>query len=191
MSKQHRVPVEDMQIGRVYADAAFAAAGPNGRADALADEIEAIVTQLIDKDPAHEGFFLVPAITREERQGVLDRAFKDKVGDDTYRLLTTLNHHDRLNVIRAVAAQLRTLAAEAAGEVRATVTTATPLTPEQTTSVEKLLAAGLKGKPRVQYRVDPAVLGGLKVAVGETVYDETVQSNLGRLREGLLARSVQ
>ena len=188
---KHKISVGDMQVARVYADAAFASASATGQANDLADEFEAIITQIVDKDPEHEGFFLAPLISREERQGVLDRACEGRVSDSTYKLLTTLNHHDRLNVIRAVAVQLRTLAAEAAGEVRATVTTATPLNSEQTNRLEKLLADGLKGTPRVQYRVDPTVLGGLKVAVGETVYDETVQSNLGRLREGLLARSVQ
>ena len=187
---KHKISVGDMQVARVYAEAAFASAKAAGRADALADEIEALITQIVDKDSAHEGFFLVPAISREERQGVIERAVKENVGEDAYKLLTILNHHDRLGVIRAVAVHLRNLAAVAAGEIQATVTSAAPLSSEQTTRLERMLADGLKGKPRVKYRVDPAVLGGLRVAVGETVYDETVQSNLGRLREGILARSV-
>jgi F-type H+-transporting ATPase subunit delta len=191
MATNHKpmISVEDMQIGRVYADAAYAAARANGRETELADELDAVVAELLDKNPRLETFFLVASIGREQRQQLLDSAFKDRVGEATYRLLATLNHHDRLGVLRAVAAQLRKLVGDAAGVVKATVTTASPLSDDQVRRLERVLQTGLKAKPQIEFRVDPAVLGGMRVAVGETVYDDTVQSNLGRLREGILTRS--
>lgn len=189
MAMLQTISVEDMQIGRVYADAAYAAALAKGQANDLADELDALVKELLDKDRKHAGFFLVPTISREQRQQVIDRVFKDRVGEATYRLLTTLNHHDRLRVVRAVAAQVRKQVNDAAGVVRVRVTTASPMSAEQTSRLERVLEKGLNLKPELDFRVDPAALGGMRVAVGETVYDETVQSNLGRLREGILTRS--
>jgi F-type H+-transporting ATPase subunit delta len=192
MSMNHKsamISVEDMQIARVYAEASYAAAGANGSQGELADELDAVVAELLDKNQRLETFFLVASISRDQRRQLLDSAFKGRVGDQTYRLLATLNHHDRLGVLRAVAAQVRRLVGEAAGVVKATVTTAAPLSTEQVGRLERVLEKGLKAKPQLEFRVDPSVLGGMRVAVGETVYDDTVQSNLGRLREGILTRS--
>ena len=189
MARHGKSTPEDMQVGRVYAEAAYAAALANGKAEELADELDAIVTEILDANPKQAGFFLVPTIGREERQEVLDAVFKGRVGDVTYRLFTTLNRHDRLGVIRAVATLVRNLANDAAGIVKVSVTTATPLSQEQRDRLERILREGLKAKPQLELRVDPAVLGGMRVAVGETVYDDTVQSALGRLREGILTRS--
>src|SRR4051812_4506778 len=123
MAMLKTISVEDMQTGRVYAEAAYASAAAHGQASELADELDALVTELLDKDRKHEGFFLVPTISREQRQQVIDRVFKDRVSEATYRLLTTLNHHDRLRVVRAVAAIIRNQVNDAAGVVRVNVTT--------------------------------------------------------------------
>ena len=187
MTKQANISIEDMKIGRVYAEAAYAAS--KGNAAELADELDGVVAELLDKNSRLQAFFLVGSISRAQRQTLLESAFKDRVGDGTYRLLSTLNQHDRLGVVRAVAAQLRKMVSAAAGVVKAVVTTASKLSPEQAGKLERLLEAGLKAKPEIEFKIDPAVLGGVKVAVGETVYDDTVQSNLGRLREGILTRS--
>ena len=189
MAKQAPISVEDMKIGRVYADAAYAAAKAKKQDAELADELDGVVSELIDKNPRLEAFFRLGSISREQRQKLLDAAFKDKIGESAYRLLATLNHHDRLGVLRAVAAHVRRLVGDAAGLVKAVVTTASKLSPEQVGKLERVLEAGLKAKPQLEFKIDPAVLGGMKVAVGETVYDDTVQSNLGRLREGILTRS--
>jgi F-type H+-transporting ATPase subunit delta len=189
MAKQAPISVEDMQIGRVYAEAAYAASKVKNTAGELADELDAIVAELLEKNPRLQAFFLHGSISREQRQKLLDAAFKDRVTEDAYRLLSTLNQHDRLGVLRAVAAHLRRAVGAAAGEIKAVVTTASKLTDQQVGKLEKVLEAGLKAKPQLEFRIDPTVLGGMRVAVGETVYDDTVQSNLGRLREGILTRS--
>lgn len=189
MSKRTMISVEDMKIGRVYAEAAYAASKAKGGAADLADELDGIVAELLDKNSRLQAFFLVGSISRDQRQKLLESAFKDRIGDGTYRLLSTLNHHDRLGVVRAVAAQVRKMVGDASGVVKAVVTTASKLSPEQAGKLERVLQTGLNAKPDIEYKVDPAVLGGVKVAVGETVYDDTVQSNLGRLREGILTRS--
>jgi F-type H+-transporting ATPase subunit delta len=191
MNANHKpvISVEDMEIGRVYAEAAYAAAKAKGTEGELADELDAIVGELLDKDRKLDTFFLVASISRDQRSRLLETAFKDRVDEGTYRLLATLNHHDRLGVLRAVAAQVRKLVGDAAGVVKATVTSASALSSEQVGRLEKMLQTGLKAKPQLEFRVDPSVLGGIRIAVGETVYDDTVQSNLGRLREGILTRS--
>lgn len=63
---------------------------------------------------------------------------------------------------------------------RAEVTSALPLTPEEQTKVSSALKA-----PAVSYKVDPNILGGLIVRVGDQVVDDSVAGQLSALRESL------
>jgi len=64
----------------------------------------------------------------------------------------------------------------------ATVTVARPLAPQQQASLEADLAARFGRKPRIQYLIDPNVIGGVRVRVGDTVIDGTIASRLADLR---------
>ena len=82
--------------------------------------------------------------------------------------------------------ELLTLAAEtvaeASGGVVATVTAAAPLTPAQLDSLSAILKTQYGRDPRIAVKVDPSVIGGLRVQVGDDVIDGTIASRLSELR---------
>ena len=67
----------------------------------------------------------------------------------------------------------------------AVVTSALPLTQEEQETVEKQLVKALGGKGEVTFRVDPNILGGLVVRVGDKVLDGSLSGQLGALRQRL------
>jgi len=67
----------------------------------------------------------------------------------------------------------------------AVVTSALPLTKEEQDTVEKQVVQALGGKGQVTFRVDPNILGGLVVRVGDKVLDGSVSGQLGALRQSL------
>ena len=86
---------------------------------------------------------------------------------------------------RRIGAMLRHAAeivADVAGAVVARVTVAAPLTPAARTALERDLAERMGRSPRIHYVIDPAVLGGVRVRVGDTVIDGTIASRLADLR---------
>jgi F-type H+-transporting ATPase subunit delta len=77
------------------------------------------------------------------------------------------------------------LSAARRGAVSAQVVTAIPLTKAQTTSLAAALRAALGKDPQIETRVDPAILGGVKVRVGSRLYDASLKSKLDSLKFAL------
>jgi F-type H+-transporting ATPase subunit b len=67
----------------------------------------------------------------------------------------------------------------------AEVTSALPLTDDEQDNIRKDLARTLGGTPAVVFRVDPSILGGLVVRVGDKVLDGSVAGKLEGLRASL------
>ena len=111
---------------------------------------------------------------------------------DSARLLTFLKivaRRYRLNAIRAIQESASKLRDELAGRVQVEVTVSKPLD----AAAEQALVAKLQGlfkkDVRLQTKVNPAILGGLVVRVGDTVYDGSVDGQLRLLRKSVGQRA--
>ena len=69
-----------------------------------------------------------------------------------------------------------------------TVRSAVPLDDGQRSALEARLAGLIGGKPQLKLVVDPALIAGLVVQVGDDVYDASVRTRLTRLRDRLIER---
>jgi F-type H+-transporting ATPase subunit delta len=173
------------RLARVYAEALMAAAGP--QADAVGEELDALVDDVLAGRPDVERFLASGAVNRKDKAAVLESAFASGVSDLMRHFFGVLNQKNRLGLLRAIAASYHQLRDDAAGRVRVTVTTAVPLSDEQTQRLRQTLTAQLKAEPVLQTRTDPDLLGGLVVRVGDRVYDTSVRTRLGNLRNHLMA----
>ena len=90
--------------------------------------------------------------------------------------------------IDEIAEQFEALADDAAGRVRDTVTTAIPLSEADREALGKDLSRGLKKEVRLEARVDPAILGGLILEVGDRLTDASVAARLDQLRRRVLVQ---
>jgi F-type H+-transporting ATPase subunit delta len=177
--------VRAARIARVYADALLGVAGTD--AQALGDELDALITGVLDKHPTVAAFLTSPAVTRRRREPVLEKAL-DGVSPTLKKFLGVLNRNNRLDLLREVAAAYRDLLDKRSGRVRVTVRSAVPLADAQRDDLRKSLAGSLKKDPVLVEKVDPDLLGGMVVQVGDKVYDSSVRSKLTALRSQLLSR---
>jgi F-type H+-transporting ATPase subunit delta len=69
--------------------------------------------------------------------------------------------------------------------VSAQVVTAVPLSAEQTRGLASALRLSLGKDPEIETRVDPAILGGVKVRVGSRLFDASLKSKLDSLKFAL------
>ena len=93
----------------------------------------------------------------------------------------------RMGLIFEIEASVRDLVDARAGILDAHVASAQPLSEGQTRSLVASLGARTGKTIRVRWRQEPALLGGLKVQVGSTVYDASLQGQLRLLKTQLLS----
>jgi F-type H+-transporting ATPase subunit delta len=103
----------------------------------------------------------------------------------TKKFLGLLAANGRASALPAVIVAFERLAADARGEVQAQVTTAVPLSAAQAKGVAQALRQALGKDPMIETRVDPAILGGIKVRVGSRLFDASLRSKLDSLKFAL------
>lgn len=181
--------VEAIQGARIYAEALWGLAHPAGQAEMILDELRSLVTDVLDPNQDLEVFFQLGSISRERRKEMIEHIFQGKASDLVYSFLLTLNERDRLGLLRPIVQALQQLDDASKGKAPVLVRTATPLPPDQLEAVRALVEQRFGVVPQLTAEVDPSLLGGLWLRVGDNVYDRSVRSSLERLKENILTRS--
>ena len=183
--------IEQQQIAAVYAKAFLGAAEEAGKTDSLAAEFDALFDQVLDSNPEFERLLGSPFISHEEKEGILDRTLGSQASTDLLTFLKVLSMHGRLDCLRAIRQTFGKLVRKLRGLVDVTLTTPRALDSGMLGEITARLRQMLGAEPEVSARVDPSLLGGAVVRVGDTVYDGSVASRLGRLRTQMIARTIE
>jgi F-type H+-transporting ATPase subunit delta len=172
---------------RVYADALFDIAVQSNAVAQVADELHAVSAALGGLDPDLRAFFVLPQFRREDKARILDMAFQGKVGRPVLGLLHVLVQKRREALLDAVVEEFDKLKDQHEGRVRASVTTARQLDAELADALRRALERRTGKAIILQERVDPEVLGGIRVSVGDRVLDGTLRRGLQDMRRALAA----
>jgi F-type H+-transporting ATPase subunit delta len=180
---------EARQVARVYAEALYRAAERLGQAEQVLHELDELVSGVFRADPGLELFFTSASIGRDRKAEVLRKAFTGRASDVLEHFLEVLNHHERLGSIRAIADAYRTLHNRRTRRVVVDVRSAVPLTDEERNRVREDVRAVGHIEPILQESVEPELLGGLVIRIGDWVYDASVRTRLDTIRTDLIERS--
>jgi F-type H+-transporting ATPase subunit delta len=176
------------RIARVYAEALLDAADKSNQTDQVLEELGSLVEDVFRADPQFEAFLASGAISRKPKAQVIHRSFDGKASDTFRNFLLVINDHQRLDLIRGILKAARELRDERAGRLPVQVTSATPLPDDQRERLLQELRTKYQKEPVITLRVDPALLGGLVVRVGDWLYDASVRARLENIRKQLIAR---
>ena len=179
--------MRDTTIARNYAEALLALARKAGDLPAWGRLIDDIASA-VERDDRLRHFLEAPQISADQKMTVLAKAFEDRAPRLFVRFLQRLVRNRRQMLIPEIASEYRDLVDEVEGRVHAQVTLATPVDDEQRASIARQLTQTF-GKPVVpQVRINPNILGGIIVRVGDRVMDGSVRRRLGILRNRMLAK---
>jgi F-type H+-transporting ATPase subunit delta len=140
------------------------------------------VANAITADPTLVRFLESPRIAGDAKAAVLSKAFGDRVPRLFLRFLQQLVKNRRQTLIPAIASEYETLLDASEGIVHARVTLARGSGDEETAMIAERLSK-VVGKTVVPHvAIDPAIIGGLVVRMGDTVMDGSVRRKLSKLR---------
>jgi F-type H+-transporting ATPase subunit delta len=172
---------------RRYAEAAFDIAGRDQTYERWRDEL-AMAAQVLS-EPRVARIVSSRSVSSADREGLIDRALAARVQPQVINLIRMLVRRDRLDLLPAIAGEFKALLNRRRGVVPAVVTSASPLTAQEDAAVRAKVAQLAGTEVDLSTRVDPGLLGGLTVRIGDRLIDASVRGRLERLREDLLARS--
>jgi F-type H+-transporting ATPase subunit delta len=103
----------------------------------------------------------------------------------TKNFLLLLVEKERMDVLPQILVELRRMVEEIEGIERVEVTSSVALSAAQRDQLSAAIAAKTGKKIELEEKIDPAVLGGMVVKVGSTVYDGSVRTQIHQIRENL------
>jgi F-type H+-transporting ATPase subunit delta len=174
-------------LARRYAAAIFQIASERDAVDAVGNELRA-VSSAIAEDAQTRGFFVSPVIDRKEKERVLSGAFEGKIGDIALHTLLLLVRKRREALLREIVDQYAALQMRARGAEPLDVTSAKELTQDQLRAVVDRLQHAYGKTFDVRQKVDPALIGGLRVTMGDRRIDGSVEGRLEELTRTLFSQ---
>jgi F-type H+-transporting ATPase subunit delta len=181
--------VSALRIARVYAEALLGAAEKKGEADAVAEQLESLVNDVFRTAPQFEEFLSSGAVGRPDKERVIRDVLGQQASQTFLDFLLVVNRHERLDLLRVILHALRVLLDQRARRIRVQVRTTVPLPEDQRQRLQQELHDTFRLEPVLETAVDPDLLGGMVVRVGDWVYDASVRTQLHNLRNQIIERS--
>lgn len=172
-------------MGDRYARALFDLANETGTIRAVVGDVAALRRMRADSADLRT-LLASPAFTSTDKVNALGAlGAKAKFSETTRKFLGLLAANGRAAALLDVITAFEALDAAARGAVAAVVTTAAPMSAAQSKAVAEALRTALGKAPEIETRVDPALLGGIRVRVGSKLFDASLRSKLDSLKFAL------
>lgn len=182
------------KLGATYAAALVAAAIKADVTDQVVGQIDELTGVLRD-NPQLQAAFASPRVSEEEKCRIIDRLFGSSYHPVLVNLLKVMARRGRLGHVAAVAHAADGIHDEMMGRVVAKVKTAVPLDDNLRKQIVDRLSQSLSAEVRLRESVDPSLIGGMVIRVGDKVFDSSVSNRLAqmqrRVKKGFASKLMQ
>ncbi|KAH8178166.1 ATP synthase delta (OSCP) subunit domain-containing protein [Sarocladium implicatum] len=182
-------PVAVFGIDGTYASALYTAAVKSSSLDPTARAL-ASLGALVEKDPKLATILSAPTLSAEDKSAIVAELAKQSgAGKDATikNFLDTLAENNRLSILGGVCQKFGEIMSAARGEVEMTVTSAQPLDNKTLNRLEAAVTkssyVGQGKKLKVTNDVNPDIVGGLVVEVGDRTIDLSVSSRIAKMNK--------
>jgi F-type H+-transporting ATPase subunit delta len=175
-------------VSRVYAEALFRAAKGRGAVDDINDSLHGLA-DVMRTHPEFHHFLGAPMIDVPRKKAAVIKALQGNVDPLIVDFLCLLIDKDRTEALAGVVQQFRVLADADAGRVRVGTTTAQPLSEGQSAALLESLRQVLHSDCTLEATVDPGLIGGMVLRIGDKLYDGSVRRSLQRVGDTLMRSS--
>lgn len=173
-------------VSKVYGDALYSAVSEAGMNRAHMEEAVELGRILAEHGELTE-LMNHPNLSKEEKQEVIRTIFEGRVSEEFFALMMIMTEKGRFKELSSVLLYFVKKEKETCRIGTALISSSHELNEEQKLKIkEKLIHTTDYQEFEMQYQIDPALIGGIKIQVGDRVWDGTVQTRLHNLKRELL-----
>ena len=173
-------------MARNYAEALFELGERSGNVQQYADLIDAVAAA-VEQTPRVEAILMSPRVPKAEKARLLGGALR-QTPREFVLFLQALVRRGRQQILRPIAVEYLALLDQKLDRVRAGVTLAREPDEKLKRAIQEALSRQLGKQVIPAFTVDPEILGGTIVRVGERVLDGSLRRRMTKLRRQLLSR---
>ncbi len=191
--KFSKLPTYDTGLWRaaiVYAQALVGAAEKETKTDSVVQEFDSLIDDVLDRLPKLDAVLKSSFVDEEAKEAMLTKAFANRASPVFLSFLKTVARHNRLDMLRLIHLAVHEEYNKVRQRVRVMVSTATPLDAAAETRIADAIKNRLHLEPVIEQDVRADLIGGIVLRIGDKVFDGSVATQLERLREKMLNRSV-
>lgn len=177
---------KDPLVSSNYAKALLHVVQKSGVALAAAQEEARELRSLITQTPRLRVFLEGPQFREEDKERVVANVFRGQLSELLYQFLLLLLRRDRIKNLLDILNAFDYLVELEEGLTPGSVTTAVELSEEERRRLQQSLESSFGLKLNLRFKVDPDLIGGVKVQYKDILIDTTIQTHLGDLRQRLL-----
>lgn len=171
-------------VARVYATAYLNAAQNAGVTDPL-EELNSFQFDVVGANPQLADVLASEMHSSEAKLDLLQRTVLPAASPLFANFIKVLAGHDRLNLIPQILHEAGLEHERRVGKRRVQISSAVPLSEEQLSTIQQRIQSALNLEPVLTPSIDPELIGGLVIQVGDTVYDGSLKTRLKNLRQRL------
>ncbi|MBD0384316.1 F0F1 ATP synthase subunit delta [Paenibacillus sedimenti] len=176
--------MSDIVVAKRYAKALFELASERGIIAQVEEDLKAVV-DVVQNDADFQNFLKHPNIAVSEKTELLKKAFEGNVSETVLNTLQLLVSKRRESLLMSLYTDFVKIANEALGQASAIVYTPFALSEDKVQEVARHFGSVTGKKLRVQTVINPALLGGIQVRIGDRLYDGSLSGKLERLQKSL------
>jgi F-type H+-transporting ATPase subunit delta len=172
-------------IARPYAVAAYKL-GKEQKALAKWSEMLGFATQ-VASDAQMQAYINDPNVVADDLQATFLKVCGNKLNENAQNLIKVLVEYGRLSILPAISVAFEALKAQDEGTLEANIIAASKPSATEIKDLVKRLEAKFGKKVEATVSIDPEIIGGIKIIVGDTVIDASVKNQLQNLAYSLTA----
>lgn len=170
-------------VARPYAEAAFRAALDKGSLAAVAENLAVLAAA--ERDPQMRSVLTNPKVTAQQKKDLFAAVAGPSLHEVVRNLMAVVVDNHREVLMGEIEEQFDALKREHDKVVRAQITSAQPLTDSQRADIVSALERRYGKKVEAELAVDPQLLGGARVQVGDQVIHASVRDALAQMAAAL------
>jgi F-type H+-transporting ATPase subunit delta len=179
-----------LAVARVYSQAILDLAEQQGIAEQVGEEL-AEISGFVAENEEFANFLGSPLVDAGERQVAIEKIFRGRASDLLVNALQVVNRKERMVLVQAIAETYRQELRDLRGRVDVLVKTPVALSAVLREQLWRAVAHFTGKQPELHEKVDPALLGGMVVQVGDDKIDASVASKLTAMSAALSRRASQ